>query len=172
MDSCRALRTTVATVITATTVLAGVSATSADGADAGTVAEPDGKGRQPRGASSALHRARGTVSAKPRTGFRGPGQRNRAIAFRQVTDRGWDAREFRCLDRLWTRESNWDHRAGNPASGAYGIPQASPGGKMADAGDDWRANPATQIRWGLGYIESRYGSPCGAWEHFQVHHWY
>ena len=48
-------------------------------------------------------------------------------------------------------------------SGAYGIPQALPGSKMATAGADWQTNPATQITWGLGYISARYGTPCGAW---------
>jgi hypothetical protein len=60
----------------------------------------------------------------------------------------------------------------NPSSGAYGIPQALPGGKMASAGGDWRTNPATQIRWGLSYIASTYGTPCGAWAHSQSHGWY
>jgi hypothetical protein len=63
---------------------------------------------------------------------------------------------------LWQRESGWRYNAENP-SGAYGIPQALPGSKMATAGADWQTNPATQIKWGLGYIQSRYGTPCSAW---------
>ena len=43
---------------------------------------------------------------------------------------------------------------------------------MASAGSDWRTNPATQIKWGLGYIASRYGSPSGAWAHSQRTGWY
>ena len=62
-------------------------------------------------------------------------------------------------------------RASNP-SGAYGIPQALPGSKMASAGPDWQSNPATQIRWGLGYIKGLYGSPCGAWAHEEADGWY
>lgn len=85
---------------------------------------------------------------------------------------GWAKGQFGCLSRLWTRESNWDHRARNRSSGAYGIPQALPGGKMASAGSDWRTNPKTQIKWGLTYIKKRYGSPCGAWAHFQSRGWY
>ena len=80
--------------------------------------------------------------------------------------------QFPCLDRLWTRESNWRHTATNPSSGAYGIPQALPGGKMASAGPDWRTNPLTQVRWGLSYIEGRYGSPCAAWAHSEAVGWY
>ena len=61
--------------------------------------------------------------------------------------------------------------AANP-SGAYGIPQALPGSKMASVGADWRDNAVTQIKWGLGYIADRYGSPCGAWAHSEGHGWY
>ncbi|HYH34650.1 MAG TPA: lytic transglycosylase domain-containing protein, partial [Nocardioides sp.] len=73
---------------------------------------------------------------------------------------------------LYTRESNWTWNADNPTSSAYGIPQALPGEKMASAGADWETNPVTQIRWGLGYIQDRYGSPCGAWAHSESHGWY
>ena len=78
---------------------------------------------------------------------------------------GWSSGEFGCLDSLWTRESGWNYRAENPYSGAFGIPQALPGSKMASAGGDWASNPYTQIRWGLGYIKAIYGTPCGAWSH-------
>jgi soluble lytic murein transglycosylase-like protein len=88
-----------------------------------------------------------------------------------VADKGWGRAQFGCLERLWTRESGWNHRAGN-GSGAYGIPQALPGHKMASAGRDWRTNPRTQIEWGLSYIKKRYGSPCAAWSHFLSRGWY
>ncbi|MEO6205131.1 MAG: hypothetical protein ABIO67_07100 [Mycobacteriales bacterium] len=94
----------------------------------------------------------------------------RAIAKGQLAQRGWSD-QFGCLDNLWTRESGWRTTAAN-SSGAYGIPQALPGSKMASEGSDWRTNPATQIRWGLGYIASRYGDPCGAWANFQNKGWY
>ena len=70
--------------------------------------------------------------------------------------------QWSCLEQLWTRESGWRWDAYNP-SGAYGIPQADPGDKMASAGADWQTNPATQIKWGLTYITDTYGTPCGAW---------
>lgn len=82
------------------------------------------------------------------------------------------AGQWSCLNSLWQKESNWRHTATNPSSGAYGIPQSLPGSKMASAGSDWRTNPRTQIRWGLSYIKSRYGSPCGAWSHSQQKGWY
>lgn len=80
--------------------------------------------------------------------------------------------EFQCLDKLWTKESSWDYTATNASSGAYGIPQALPGSKMASAGSDWKTNPQTQINWGLNYIKGRYGSPCAAWAHSQSVNWY
>jgi hypothetical protein len=89
-----------------------------------------------------------------------------------AADRGWGSGQFSCLNSLWQRESRWNYRAMNPSSGAYGIPQALPGGKMASAGSDWRTNPVTQIRWGLGYIADRYGTPCGAWSQSEASGWY
>ena len=78
---------------------------------------------------------------------------------------------FRSLNNIFTRESGWRYNAEN-ASGAYGIPQALPGSKMATAGADWATNPATQIKWGLGYIQGRYGNPCSAWAFWEAHSWY
>ncbi len=80
--------------------------------------------------------------------------------------------QFGCLDSLFNRESGWNPYAANPSSGAYGIPQALPGSKMASAGSDWRTNPYTQVRWGVSYIKSRYGTPCSAWAHSQSVGWY
>ncbi|WP_240771305.1 lytic transglycosylase domain-containing protein [Nocardioides sp. GY 10113] len=94
------------------------------------------------------------------------------IARALLSDYGFSSDQFGCLDSLWTRESNWNPYADNPTSSAYGIPQALPGSKMASAGSDWATNPATQIKWGLGYIQDRYGSPCGAWGHSQARGWY
>jgi len=84
---------------------------------------------------------------------------------------GWSSSQFACLDPLWARESGWRVTAENP-SGAYGIPQALPGSKMASAGPDWQTSAATQIEWGLGYIKGIYGSPCAAWDHEQATGWY
>jgi hypothetical protein len=85
---------------------------------------------------------------------------------------GWSGGQFSCLVSLWNAESGWNPTAENPNSGAYGIPQALPGSKMASAGPDWQTNPATQILWGLRYIQSTYGSPCAAWSHEEATGWY
>ncbi|MCC9310807.1 lytic transglycosylase domain-containing protein [Kitasatospora sp. RB6PN24] len=83
-----------------------------------------------------------------------------------------DNTQFQCFSNIVTRESGWNYTAVNPSSGSYGLVQALPGSKMASAGADWRTNPATQIKWGLGYMNDRYGSPCGAWSFWQAHSWY
>jgi hypothetical protein len=100
------------------------------------------------------------------------GAEPRSLARAQVAARGWGSEQYACLDRLWTKESNWNPHAENPSSGAYGIPQALPGSKMGTVAADWRTNPATQITWGLDYIEGRYGTPCAAWSHSQAVNWY
>ncbi|MEU9040854.1 MULTISPECIES: transglycosylase SLT domain-containing protein [unclassified Kitasatospora] len=82
------------------------------------------------------------------------------------------AGQLQCFSNIVFRESSWNPLAVNASSGAYGLVQALPGSKMASAGADWRTNPATQIKWGLDYMNTRYGSPCGAWSFWQAHHWY
>lgn len=96
----------------------------------------------------------------------------RDIARALLPEFGFGADQFSCLDALYVSESNWRVDADNPTSSAYGIPQALPGSKMASAGADWATNPETQIRWGLGYIKARYGTPCSAWSFKQGHNWY
>ena len=85
---------------------------------------------------------------------------------------GWVGAQWNALYSLWMRESNWNPNACNSSSGAYGIPQALPGSKMAAAGADWARNAATQIRWGISYIRSSYGSPVAAWAHELAYGWY
>jgi hypothetical protein len=85
---------------------------------------------------------------------------------------GWGAEQFACYNNIIIRESNWLWNADNPTSSAYGIPQALPGKKMASAGADWLTNPATQIKWGLGYVKDRFGTPCSAWAFKKAHGWY
>ncbi|WP_369688387.1 lytic transglycosylase domain-containing protein [Actinomadura macra] len=103
-----------------------------------------------------------------------PAGQAQAIAKRLMSGYGSSFRssgQFGCLVNLWNKESHWNTHAANP-SGAYGIPQALPGSKMSSAGPDWQNNATTQIKWGLGYIKNRYGSPCGAWNHSESVGWY
>ncbi len=96
----------------------------------------------------------------------------RVIGRALLAEFGFGEDQWGCLEALWTKESGWNVYADNPTSSAYGIPQALPGSKMASAGADWADNPVTQIRWGLGYIQARYGTPCAAWGHSQAVNWY
>ncbi len=95
-----------------------------------------------------------------------------SIAQAMLGSFGWSASQFSCLEPLWAGESGWSVTASNPSTGAYGIPQAMPASKMASAGPNWQTSAATQIRWGLGYIKSTYGSPCAAWGHEEASGWY
>ncbi len=115
-------------------------------------------------------RAKAGVAAPP-AGKPDPGTAQ-AIAYQMLQERGWGDDQFSCLVSLWNRESHWNVYAANKSSGAYGIPQALPGSKMASAGPNWQSDAATQITWGLGYITSQYGTPCGAWSHSQATGWY
>jgi uncharacterized protein YabE (DUF348 family) len=96
----------------------------------------------------------------------------KAFALRLASAQGWDSTQYGCLVTLWNHESNWNVHASNGSSGAYGIPQALPGSKMASAGPDWQDDADTQITWGIGYIAGRYGTPCNAWSYWQSSGWY
>jgi hypothetical protein len=97
---------------------------------------------------------------------------NRAIGCALLLEAGFGLDQMPCLEKLWTKESGWNELSQNRSSGAYGIPQALPGSKMAVYGEDWQTNPVPQIKWGLNYISNRYGDPCGAWSFFQSKNWY
>ncbi|MET9468905.1 transglycosylase SLT domain-containing protein [Streptomyces sp. NPDC006544] len=92
----------------------------------------------------------------------------KSIAHRMIKDPA----QFAAFDKIISHESGWNHTATNSSSGAYGLVQALPASKMASAGSDWKTNPATQIKWGLDYMNSRYGSPVGAWNFWSANHWY
>lgn len=107
-----------------------------------------------------VSRTCGTPSCNRRLG--------RYMAIRRYGTSGWN-----CTYPIIDQESGWNHRVWNSAgSGAYGIPQALPGSKMASAGSDWATNPRTQIRWYFGYVDGRYGGPCGALSHKHATGWY
>jgi hypothetical protein len=97
---------------------------------------------------------------------------NVAIGCALMLDAGYGLDQMPCLKNLWMKESGWRTNAGNASSGAYGIPQSLPGSKMAVYGADWRTNPATQIKWGLNYIKTKYQTPCGAWSTFRAKGYY
>lgn len=119
----------------------------------------------------------GSSIVDPGGGYKGAGgplppEAAKAAAKSMLPAYGWDESQYQCLEIMWTKESAWDYAAENPGSGAYGIPQSLPADKMGSIAPDWRTNAVTQIKWGLGYIKERYGSPCEAWAWWQAHNWY
>lgn len=122
-------------------------------------------------ARSAAQRAAAQQAAAETAVTQVPSGAARRIAELMLVQFGWIG-QFSCLSALWAQESGWNVYAENPSSGAYGIPQALPGSKMASAGADWQSDAATQINWGLAYIRAAYGSPCAAWGHEEAAGWY
>lgn len=83
---------------------------------------------------------------------------------------GFDSSQFSCLDSLYVSESGWRVDADNPSSSAYGIPQALT--QLHDLPADYMTSAESQIRWGLEYIQSTYGTPCSAWSFKAGNGWY
>ena len=80
--------------------------------------------------------------------------------------------DFGYVDYIISHESGWNYHAVNRSSGAYGLPQSLPAGKLASAGADWRDNPVTQLRWANNYAVGRYGSWGGAYRFWVTNHWW
>ena len=110
------------------------------------------------------------TAAEPTAAAPNPGTAQ-SIAYNMLASFGFSTSQFGCLQDIWQRESGWSYDAENP-SGAYGIPQSLPASKMASAGSDYLTNPATQIKWGLGYIKDVYGTPCAAWNFELANNYY
>jgi hypothetical protein len=125
--------------------------------------QPAPKPAAPKASPTVRQQSRSSVQAAISGGD--PRDMARALA----ATYSWTGKQWTCLDKLWDHESKYETTVRNPTSGAYGIPQALPASKMAKAGSDWRTNPVTQIVWGLGYIQDRYGSPCDAWSYWLRH---
>nr|WP_185028797.1 transglycosylase SLT domain-containing protein [Streptomyces candidus] len=128
-------------------------------------AEKEAKERQEQGEVASRSASRDASSFEPQTSY--TVAEVKAIA-RQIVPAG----QFQCFSTIVNHESTWNYKAVNPSSGAYGLVQSNPGSKMASVAPDWRTNPATQIQWGLNYMNERYGSPCGAWDFWQDNRWY
>lgn len=80
--------------------------------------------------------------------------------------------DFGYVDYIISHESGWNYHAVNRSSGAYGLPQSLPAGKLASAGADWRDNPVTQLRWANNYAVGRYGSWEAAYRFWVTNHWW
>jgi hypothetical protein len=137
-------------------------------------AQAAAKARREAAQKVAREKARKALAAKKQAILANAQADPRAAAQALLPEFGFGEGQWSCLDNLWMGESGWRYTAENSSSGAYGIPQSLPGSKMATVASDWRTNPVTQIRWGLQYIRSSYGTPCGAWSAWQSRspHWY
>lgn len=134
---------------------------------------PSAPGGSPVTSSVRLPQAHRPASVRPAPVTLGRDMKKRPVspsAPRAYARARLSAEQYRCLDLLWTKESHWNPH--ETYGRAYGIPQAVPGSKMASAGADWRTNPITQVRWGLGYIRAVYRTPCNAWAHSKAVNWY
>jgi hypothetical protein len=79
--------------------------------------------------------------------------------------------EWKCLRNLWQKESHFNPKAKNMSSGAYGIAQFMPS-TWGNYKVEKTSEARLQIKYGLRYIEKRYGSACGAWRFWQENKWY
>ena len=127
---------------------------------------------EPAASKAAVQPGQTAAAAVPAAAVPAASGSPRQIAQAMLGSFGWSSSQFSCLDPLWEHESRWNVTAANPGSGAFGIPQALPGSRMASAGPDWQTSAATQITWGLRYLRDTYGSPCAAWSHEQATGWY
>lgn len=148
----------------------GVTLFQAFGLKKGTVSFPTLQATLP-----AQVQAAGTsVSGSPRSTGKAVGataQEAQALGQKMVAQAGWGG-QWAAFNNIVMAESGWNIHADNASSGAYGIPQALPGSKMASAGPNWQNSAQTQIAWMIGYIRSRYGNPNNAWAFHQANGWY
>jgi len=129
-------------------------------------------GRSPTG--QALTVSPSGVETPPEANVGATGEQNKALGRILASQYGWSTGEnWSALVSLWTRESNWNNKAKNPSSGAYGIAQALPPTKYPFAGQESGGSSAiVQMIWGMNYIKSRYGNPVAAWQHELSNNWY
>ncbi len=94
-------------------------------------------------------------------------------AFQQISAaKGLTSDQMSKWSYIISKESGWNATISNSYSGAYGLPQALPGSKMASHGADWKTNPYTQLAWMYDYMVGRYGSIEGAYNHSVSTGWY
>ncbi|MBA3782866.1 MAG: lytic transglycosylase domain-containing protein [Nocardioides sp.] len=138
-----------------------------DRATKGTVSRSDRRRVTDPAKKAALSRTQGIATTRTENlDDADPREIGRAL----LSEYGFDDSQFSCLDSLYVSESNWRVTADNPSSSAYGIPQALTA--THDLPSDYMTSAESQIRWGLDYIASRYGTPCSAWGFKQGHGWY
>ena len=88
-----------------------------------------------------------------------------------VNQHDWNQEQFKCLGKLWGKESAWNYKAKSPTQD-YGIPQRHMSHNSQQEIAKFLSDPVTQITWGLNYIKVRYGSPCEALKFHNERNWY
>lgn len=151
---------------------AAAAAAAAAAAEAAAKAAAEAAAAEAAAEAAQAAKAAEAAAAEKRANVNTPDGARSYAASLAASQYGWGSGEFSCLNKLWQKESNWSYTAYNASSGATGIPQALPGSKMASAGSDWKTNAATQVAWGLKYIDDVYGNPCSAWSKSQAVNWY
>jgi len=96
----------------------------------------------------------------------------KAYAQKLLLEKGFNSNEWACLEKTWTRESNWNFDSVYERTEDYGIPQRHMSHNTKAEIKEFMANPYGQIEWGLNYIYARYSSPCSAWRFWQENRWY
>jgi len=84
----------------------------------------------------------------------------------------WEHNQWLCLDKLWTKESNWRHEAYNKVAVYQNGVKRHAGGIPQILGLSPDTNPTEQIDRGIDYIIHRYSTPCKAWKFWQKNGWY
>jgi len=151
---------------------ASLAAVAAPAATAATVAQTPATSAHQAPVQQAAPQAEAAAAAVQPFAKAAPTVPNSPAALKALAKSMVPASQWASFNKIVSHESSWNFHATNKSSGAYGLVQALPGSKMASAGSDWRTNPATQIKWGLKYMNDRYGSPNAAWAFWQTHHWY
>lgn len=126
-----------------------------------------GKTSSADGATDAQGASAGGASASSAPAFNPSGSKADWMRAAGISDS-----DFGYVDYIISHESGWNYRAVNASSGAYGLPQSLPAGKLASAGADWCDNPVTQLRWAHNYAVGRYGSWEAAYRFWTVNHWW
>lgn len=122
--------------------------------------------------SSSSSSSASASSAASSLGTTVPASEMQSWAHDYLISNGYTEADFTAAVYIINHESGWRVDATNASSGAYGLPQALPGSKMASAGADWATNYQTQFKWFVGYCNQRYGSLQGAYSYWLANHCY
>ena len=135
--------------------------------------EQEAKRKEQESERKELESSQSQSSAQAPVGSASYGSGQERAAFEKISaELGLSEADKAIWADIITKESGWSTTATNASSGAYGLGQALPAGKMAPYGSDYQTNPYTQLKWMYDYIVGRYGSMQGVGAFWASHHWY